>query len=106
MTSSKKNMPDFFEDSSYDPMETATGHGRASLKEKPAKTTVEAVLKKKAGFYLSADILDRFNRKFHELKLAGVAVDNKSILLERALNFALDDLDKGTQSQVLKTLSS
>ena len=62
--------------------------------------------KKKAGFYLSADVLDRFTRKFHELKLAGVAVENKSTLLELALSFALDDLDKGTRSKVLKTLGS
>lgn len=118
MAPSKKNMPDFFEDNSYDPMETATGYGNASPKEKPGlfsdttarpsrqpgKSAVSPVLKKKAGFYLSADILDRFTRKFHELKLAGVAVDNKSTLLELALAFALDDMDKGARSQVLKTL--
>jgi len=50
------------------------------------------------------DILNRFTHKFHELKLAGVAVDNKSTLLEAALGYALDDLDKGEESQVLKKL--
>ena len=60
--------------------------------------------KKKAGFYLSVDLLNRFNHKFHELKLAGVAIDNKSTLLESALSFALDDMDKGEDSQVLRNL--
>ena len=60
--------------------------------------------KKKAGFYLSVDLLNRFTHKFHELKLAGVAIDNKSTLLEAALGYALDDMDKGEQSQVLKKL--
>ena len=120
MTSSKKNMPDFFEDNSYDPMNTATGYAHASPNEKPGlfsesdarplqqhgKSGAAPVLKKKAGFYLSADILDRFTRKFYELKLADVAVDNKSTLLELALAFALDDLDKGTRSRILKTLGS
>jgi hypothetical protein len=60
--------------------------------------------KKKAGFYLSVDVLQRFTFKFHELKLAGVAIDNKSTLLELALSFALDDMDKGKNSRVLKKL--
>jgi len=33
-----------------------------------------------------------------------VAVDNKSTLLELALSFALDDLDKGSRSRVLRKL--
>ena len=120
MTAGKKNIPDFFEDSSYDPVNIATGYGGASPSEPPetplesdaglrqrrGKSTANLVQKKKAGFYLSADVLDRFTRKFHELKLAGVAVENKSTLLELALSFALDDLDKGTRSKVLKTLGS
>ena len=61
-------------------------------------------VKKKAGFYLSMDIIERFNRKFYELKLAGIAIDNKSTLLELALAFALDDLDKGGKSRVLQRL--
>jgi hypothetical protein len=31
-------------------------------------------------------------------------VDNKSTLLEIALSYALDDIDKGRQSKVLKKL--
>ena len=53
------------------------------------------------GFYLSQELLDRFNTKFYELKLSGVAIENKSGLLERALEFALDDLDKGDRSAML-----
>jgi hypothetical protein len=120
MTSRKKKMPDFFEDNSYDPMETATGYTHAAPNETPGlfldpnagplqqhgKSVADPVAKKKAGFYLSVHILDRFTRKFHELKLAGVPVDNKSTLLELVLAFALDDLDKGTRSQVLKILGS
>jgi hypothetical protein len=33
-----------------------------------------------------------------------VAIDNKSTLLELALSFALDDMDKGQNSRVLKKL--
>jgi hypothetical protein len=33
-----------------------------------------------------------------------VAIDNKSTLLEAALGFALDDMDKGEGSQVLKKI--
>jgi hypothetical protein len=62
--------------------------------------------KKKAGFYLSMEIIERFNRKFYELKLAGIAIDNKSTLLELALAFALDDLDKGAKSRVLRRLDN
>jgi hypothetical protein len=120
MTSSKKNMPDFFEDNSYDPMKIATGYADSSPSGKPepssesdarlvqprGKFTANPVQKKKVGFYLSADILDRFTRKVHELKLAGAAVDNKSTLLELTLAFALDDLDQGTRSRIQKTLGS
>ena len=120
MTSRKKNMPDFFEDSLFDPMETATGHAPRIPNEKSGRSpasgarplqprgrpTAGTVPKKKAGFYLSADILERFTRKFHELKLAGVAVENKSTLLESALTFALDDLDQGSGSRILKSIDS
>jgi hypothetical protein len=75
-----------------------------ALAQKGQKKPTKAAAKKKAGFYLSTDILNRFTLKFHELKLAGVAVDNKSTLLELALGYALDDLDKGSQSRVLKKL--
>ncbi len=69
------------------------------------KRSVNNASKKKAGFYLSVDVLQRFTHKFHELKLAGVAIDNKSTLLELALSFALDDMDKGNNSRVLQKLS-
>jgi hypothetical protein len=89
-----KDLPDFFEPTSVDPVRSATGTS-------PAEQTTS---KKKAGFYLSLQLIERFDRKFHELKLAGTAVDNKSSLLEAALGFALDDLDRGDRSQVLKRL--
>ncbi|MDJ0804045.1 MAG: hypothetical protein QNI97_14310 [Desulfobacterales bacterium] len=92
MARDPKKPPDFFEPSPLDPMRTATG----------GRTPEAAVPKKKAGFYLSLDVLDRFERKFYELKLAGVPVGNKSALLEAALNFALDDLDRNPESRVLK----
>ncbi len=60
------------------------------------------VPKRKAGFYFSEALLDRFTRKFHQLKLDGVPIDNKSALAEMALHFALDDLDRGEASQLLK----
>lgn len=91
MASDPKNPPDFFEPSPLDPVQSATG-GRP-----PA-----AAPKKKAGFYLSLEVLNRFERKFYELKLAGVPVGTKSALLEAALKFALDDLDRNPESRVLK----
>ena len=68
-------------------------------------TSKSAVPKKKAGFYFSEALLERFNRKFHRLKLDGVPVENKSMLAEMALGFALDDLDRGTASQLMKELT-
>jgi hypothetical protein len=100
MASGKKAFPDFFEETSLDPMHVATGRRRPTQ----APLDRPRVDKKKAGFYLPVDLLDRFNRKFHELKLAGVAVDNKSALVEIALVDALDDLDKGDASRILKKL--
>ena len=58
--------------------------------------------KKKRGFYLPEPLLDRFNRRYHQLKLAGLPVENKSALLEAALGFALDDMDKEQSSRILK----
>ncbi len=92
MVSDPKTPPDFFEPSPLDPIRSATGGRR----------TATAVAKKKAGFYLSLDLLDRFERKFYELKLAGAPVGTKSALLEAALEFALDDLDRNPESRVLK----
>ena len=88
-----KELPDFFDTHTVDPVRAATGRAKTP----PAS-------KKKAGFYLSLDLIERFDRKFHELKLAGAAIGNKSTLLEAALTFALDDLDRGEESMVLKRL--
>jgi len=94
MTPDNPGPADFFEDSRLDPIQTATGGKSASA------------AKKKAGFYLSIDLLERFNRKFFELKLAGCPIDNKSALVEAALRYALNDLDQGENSQVLRGLSA
>jgi len=92
MTASEQNKsPDFFEEHDLDPLATATGN-KPPHKKAPAK--------KKAGFYLSEALLERFNRRFHQMKLDGVAIENKSTLLEIALAYALDDLDKGDQSKI------
>ena len=88
----KNSSADFFEENPLDPIQAATGG-------KPAP-----VAKKKAGFYLSIELLDRFTMKFHELKLAGIPIENKSALVEAALNFALDDIDQREQSRVLHSL--
>ena len=115
MADSRKITPDFFEDSELDPVDTATGSQGISRNQTSAPASAldagrsknkqavagSAVAKKKAGFYLSADILNRFNLKFYELKLAGAPIDNKSNLLELMLGFALDDMDRGEQSRLL-----
>ena len=101
MAPRSKDTPDLFADSALDPVESATGFESRPLSP-PGST--HAAAKKKAGFYLSVDILQRFTLKFHELKLAGVAIDNKSTLLELALAFALDDMDKGKASRVLQNI--
>ena len=110
MATGKNKLPDFFSEDGIDPVESATGNrqplpedsGTSSGKDTKAGMST----KKKAGFYLSKEIIERFNFKFHELKLAGIAIDNKSTLLELALAFALDDLDKGRKSRVLQRLRS
>jgi len=95
MTASERNnSPNFFEEHALDPVGAAT-------RQAPSVTTIA---KKKAGFYLSERLLDRFNRCFHEMKLAGIPVENKSDLLEKALQFALDDLENGNQSQLMHIL--
>jgi hypothetical protein len=120
MAADRKETPDFFEDKSLDPVEAATGYPKkrgqsaskrsfASEIDKSSSAKPNAgysTQKKKAGFYISADILERFTHKFYELKLAGVAIENKSNLLELALAFALDDMDKGTESRVLQRLNT
>ena len=113
MATDRKKTPDFFAENEVDPVESATGYPQSSPEDRPANSSAAAgktgqadgpAIKKKAGFYLSVNLLNRFNLKFHELKLAGVAIDNKSTLLEAALGFALDDMDQGEGSQVLKNI--
>ena len=94
--SEKKTIPDFFDETGMDPVSVATG----GLVSKPA------VPKKKAGFYFTETLLERFTRKFHQLKLDGVPIESKSALAEMALHFALDDLDQGDASQLLKRYHS
>ncbi len=108
MATGRNKLPDFFSEAGIDPVESATGKRQRRTEDsaasagKAAKTGMSP--KKKAGFYLSLEILERFNRKFYELKLAGIPIDNKSTLIELALVFALDDLDKGAKSRVLQEL--
>jgi hypothetical protein len=91
MTESAHNKsPDFFEDHGTDPVAAATG----------TEKSAPQVPKKKAGFYLSLPLLERFNRRYHQMKLDGLPIENKSALLEMALSFALDDLDKGERSRL------
>jgi hypothetical protein len=95
--SDKKTIPDFFNETPMDPVSVATGRPASKLAApKPA------IPKRKAGFYFSEVLLDRFTRKFHQLKLDGVPIENKSVLAEMALHFALDDMDRGDNSQLLK----
>ncbi len=110
MTSNGNKAPEFYENHKFDPVLSAIGPGENRQKEEVENSSVEEKeggsrpVKKKAGFYLSTDLLDRFTRKFHELKLAGVTIENKSTFIEAALSFALDDIDKGKGSRVLKKL--
>ena len=118
MAANKNKTPDFFNEEPFDPMDVATGPGRTGQNSEksihsdagkgviPKAGVGHAVTKKKAGFYISVDLLERFSRKFYELKLAGVAIENKSTLLEVALSFALDDLDKGHKSRVLQVIEA
>ena len=102
MATGRSKTPDFFNEDGLDPVDIATKHPQDPPEDRT--NAPSAIAKKKAGFYLSVNLLNRFNQKFHELKLAGVAIDNKSTLLESALGFALDDMDKGLDSQVLQKL--
>ena len=97
MKASEQNKsPDFFEDHDLDPLTAAAG--RSAFSEKPTPP------KKKAGFYLSEPLLERFNRRFHQMKLDGVSIGNKSAMVELSLAFALDDLDRGEQSKLASVL--
>jgi len=110
MNSNEDKAPEFYENHKFDPVLSAIGPGenrqKGESENSPAeeKEGVSQAAKKKAGFYLSTELLDRFTRKFHELKLAGVTIENKSTFIEVALSFALDDIDKGEGSRVLKKL--
>jgi hypothetical protein len=96
MTASERSKsPDFFEEHGLDPVSTATRY----------PSTAQAIPKRKAGFYLSESLLERFNRHFHQMKLAGAPIENKSALLELALTFALEDLERGEQSTLLRSLN-
>ncbi len=99
MPTRRHQMPDLFEDHLPDPKQPAEGL-RPPVRKAP--TTPEA--KRKAGFYLPDELLERFNTRFYELKLAGAAVGNKSALLEAALGYAMDDLDRGADSRILKRI--
>jgi hypothetical protein len=109
MVDPRKITPDFFDDGVLDPVEAATGPSSATKSHGSPKRqvrTASSAAKKKAGFYLSEDILNRFNLKFYELKLAGASIENKSYLLELMLGFALDDMDKGEKSRILQSSNS
>ena len=110
MATGRNKLPDFFSEDGIDPVDSATGNRQLLTEDKTTSSAKDAKTgmstKKKAGFYLSKEIIERFTLKFHELKLAGIAIDNKSTLLELALAFALDDLDKGKKSRVLQRLHS
>jgi hypothetical protein len=102
MVRDRYDKPNFFEENPLDPIKAVTGSDSKTGRVERKKNIVDA--KRKAGYYLSIDIIERFNRKFHELKLEGASIENKSALMERALSFALDDMDKGNKSRLLKQL--
>jgi hypothetical protein len=99
MAMNENKTPDFFYEKPRDPVSVAIGPESPSSRPDSKKGTSDN--KRKAGFYLSVEVLDRFNRKFHELKLEGAAIENKSALLELAISFALDDIDKGQEGLLL-----
>ncbi|MBI5577603.1 MAG: hypothetical protein HY895_00495 [Deltaproteobacteria bacterium] len=107
MPTRRHQMPDLFDEHLPDPVEAATGRRQPSDAFRPGGRKASGAApaaKRKAGFYLSDDLLERFNTRFYELKLAGAAVGNKSALLEAALGYALDDLDRGVDSRILKRI--
>ena len=106
MPTRRHQMPDLFDDHPPDPMEAAIGRRQPAegLRPPGRKAPTMPEPKRKAGFYLPDELLERFNTRFYELKLAGAAVGNKSALLEAALGYALDDLDRGAESRILKRI--
>jgi hypothetical protein len=108
MPTRRNQTPDLFADRQPDPVDAATGRRGSPALRRPLGRRADRgapELKRKAGFYLSDELLGRFNTRFYELKLAGVAVENKSALLEAALAYALDDLDRGADSRILKAIT-
>jgi hypothetical protein len=107
MPTRRNQTPDLFADHLPDPVDAAIHRrGAPGTRQPPGRRAVGTApeSKRKAGFYLSDELLGRFNTRFYELKLAGVAVENKSALLEAALAYALDDLDRGPESRILKRI--
>jgi hypothetical protein len=106
MPTRRHRMPDLFDDHLPDPMEAAIGRRQPAegLRPPGRKAPTMPEPKRKAGFYLTDELLERFNTRYYELKLAGAAVGNKSALLEAALGYALDDLDRGAESRILKRI--
>ena len=69
----------------------------------PARVTILAfdrTVASKAEFYLSDDLLGRFKTRFYKLKLASAPVEN---MLDAALTLALEGLDRGADSRILKS---
>jgi hypothetical protein len=109
MTTRRNQTPDLFADHLPDPVDAATGRRQAPEQRRPQgrrAAGADQEAKRKAGFYLSDDLLGRFNTRFYELKLAGAPVGNKSALLEAALTYALEDLDRGADSRILRRFRS
>ncbi len=109
MTTRHNQTPDLFADHLPDPVGAATGGRRRPEDRRPQGRRAGGAApeaKRKAGFYLSDDLLNRFNTRFYELKLAGAPVENKSALLEAALAFALEDLDRGADSRILRSFQA
>ncbi|MFZ0614196.1 MAG: hypothetical protein WAM73_18280 [Desulfobacterales bacterium] len=103
MARKTRKSPEFFEENPFDPVDAAIGDTQKPRSTDPRGAAPE---KRKAGFYLSARILERFNRNFYELKLQGRPVENKSALLEAVIDFALDDIERAGESLILKRLQS
>jgi len=104
MADQKNKPPDFFEETQpFDPVTAAMGRESPAGPAGKAPPAAEEP-KKKVGFYLPVALVDRFDRTFYELKLAGRPVENKSALLEAALELALEDLDRADDSRLLQKL--
>ena len=72
----------------------------------PTRVTILAfdrTVASKAELYLSDDLLGRFSTRLCELKLASAPVENKATLLEAALTLALEDMDQGADSWILRS---